>query len=428
MKFVDEATVKVQAGNGGRGCVGFRREKFIPFGGPDGGDGGTGGSVWLHAKEGINTLADFRIQRVYRARNGEGGSGNDRTGRGGDDLYIDVPVGTTVTDMDTGEQLGDLKAAGQTLKVAQGGKGGFGNTRFKSSTNRAPRQFGPGLPGEKRTLRFEMKVIADVGLLGLPNAGKSTLIRAVSAARPRVADYPFTTLYPNLGVVDVGGHRSFVMADIPGLIEGAAEGAGLGHRFLKHLQRTRVLLHLIDIAPPDPDADPVRDARAIIQELEKYDPELAAKPRWLVLNKMDLMLPDDAREHALRIVRRLRFKGPVFLVSAATGEGTRSLVQSVMALIEAVAEGRAPEITGALEVTTPAASKPARRANAAKGKKSAKAARRVGAGKSAGKGAAAVARSKAGSPAKRKKAGKKAARPATRSPARPMRAKASRHK
>ncbi|HXS31110.1 MAG TPA: GTPase ObgE, partial [Steroidobacteraceae bacterium] len=224
MKFVDEAIVKVQAGNGGRGCVSFRREKFIPFGGPDGGDGGYGGSVWLHAKHGINTLADFRIQRTFKAKNGDGGSGNDCTGRGGEDLYVDVPVGTTVIDSETGEQLGDLKEAGQTLKVAEGGKGGFGNTKFKSSTNRAPRQFGSGLPGEKRTLAFEMKVIADVGLLGLPNAGKSTLIRAVSAARPRVADYPFTTLYPNLGVVDVGQHRSFVMADIPGLIEGAAEG------------------------------------------------------------------------------------------------------------------------------------------------------------------------------------------------------------
>jgi GTP-binding protein len=350
MKFVDEAVVKVQAGNGGRGCVSFRREKFIPFGGPDGGDGGMGGSVFLRAKEGINTLADFRIQRTYRARNGEGGSGNDCTGRGGEDLYIDVPVGTTITDEETGELLGDLKTAGQTLKVAQGGKGGFGNTRFKSSTNRAPRQFGSGLPGEKRTLRFEMKVIADVGLLGLPNAGKSTLIRAVSAARPRVADYPFTTLYPNLGVVDVGEHRSFVMADIPGLIEGAAEGAGLGHRFLKHLQRTRVLLHLIDMLPPDPEADPVRDARAIVAELEKYDPELAARPRWLVLNKMDLMLPEEARERALRIVRGLKFTGPVFLISAATGEGTRQLAQSLMELIEATAEGREPEIRGALEV------------------------------------------------------------------------------
>jgi GTP-binding protein len=346
MKFVDEATVKVQAGNGGRGCVSFRREKFIPFGGPDGGDGGHGGSVYLRAKDGINTLADFRIQRTYKAKNGEGGSGNDCTGRGGEDLYVDVPVGTTVTDAETGEELGDLKAAGAELKVAQGGKGGFGNTRFKSSTNRAPRQFGPGLPGEKRTLAFELKVIADVGLLGLPNAGKSTLIRAVSAARPRVADYPFTTLYPNLGVVDVGQHRSFVMADIPGLIEGAAEGAGLGHRFLKHLQRTRVLLHLIDMAPLDPEADPVKDARAIIAELKKYDAALAAKPRWLVINKMDLLLPEEAEARATDIVRKLRFTGPVFLISGATGEGTRPLVESVMQLLEALAQGREPEVKG----------------------------------------------------------------------------------
>ena len=239
MKFVDEAIVKVQAGNGGRGCVSFRREKFVPFGGPDGGDGGRGGSVYLRAMDGINTLADFRIQRTFKSKNGEPGSGSECTGRGGEDLYVNVPVGTTVTDSETGEVLGDLKHHGETLKVAEGGKGGFGNQRFKSSINRAPRQFGSGLPGEKRTLNFEMKVIADVGLLGLPNAGKSTLIRAVSAAKPRVADYPFTTLYPNLGVVNVGQHRSFVMADIPGLIEGAAEGAGLGIRFLKHLQRTR---------------------------------------------------------------------------------------------------------------------------------------------------------------------------------------------
>ncbi len=277
MKFVDEAIVKVQAGNGGRGCVGFRREKFIPFGGPDGGDGGHGGSVYLQAKEGINTLADFRFRRTFKARNGDTGGGNDRTGPSGEDLYIDVPVGTTVTDADTGDLLGDMKEAGMVLKVAEGGKGGWGNTKFKSSTNRAPRQFAPGLPGEQRTLNFEMKVIADVGLLGLPNAGKSTLIRAVSAAKPRVADYPFTTLYPNLGVVDVGEHRSFVMADIPGLIEGAAEGAGLGHRFLKHLQRTRVLLHLIDIAPPDPAADPVQDAKGIVAELKKYSADLGVE-------------------------------------------------------------------------------------------------------------------------------------------------------
>src|SRR5579864_1218935 len=322
MKFVDEATMRVQAGNGGRGSASFRREKFVPFGGPDGGDGGLGGSVWLRSIEGINTLADFRIERVFKAKSGEGGSGNGCTGRSGEDLYVSVPVGTQVSDADTEEPLGDLSIEGQTLKVAQGGKGGWGNTRFKSSTNRAPRQFGPGLPGEKRMLALELKVIADVGLLGLPNAGKSTLIRALSAARPKVADYPFTTLYPNLGVVYCGEHRSFVMADIPGLIEGAADGAGLGIRFLKHLQRTRVLLHLVDMLPPDPEADPVRDARAIVGELKKFDQKLAAKPRWLVINKRDLMTDDEAEELAADIARRLRYRGPRFLISAATGRGT----------------------------------------------------------------------------------------------------------
>ena len=334
MKFVDEATVKVHAGNGGRGCVSVRREKFIPFGGPDGGVGGHGASVYLRAASGINTLVDFRIQRTFKGKNGEPGGGNDCTGASGQDLFVTVPVGTTVVDAETGEELGDLKADGDSIKVAQGGKGGFGNQRFKSSTNRAPRQFGPGLPGEKRTLNLEMKVIADVGLLGMPNAGKSTLIRAVSAAKPRVADYPFTTLYPNLGVVDCGQHRSFVMADIPGLIEGAAEGAGLGHRFLKHLQRTRVLLHLIDIAPLDPDVDPVKEARAIVAELRKYSKSLAAKPRWLVLNKSDLLPPKEAEARAADIVRRLRHRGPKFLISGATGKGTKELCDAVMRLIE----------------------------------------------------------------------------------------------
>lgn len=341
MKFVDEARLKVQAGNGGRGCVSFRREKFIPFGGPDGGDGGNGGSVYLRAGEGINTLADFRIERTFKARSGEGGSGNDCTGRGGEDLYIPVPVGTTVMDADTGELLGDLTSAGAVLRVAQGGKGGWGNARFKSSTNRAPRQFGPGLPGERRSLLLELKVIADVGLLGLPNAGKSTLIRALSSARPKVADYPFTTLYPNLGVVYCGTHRSFVMADIPGLIEGAAEGAGLGIRFLKHLQRTRVLLHLVDMQPPDPEADPVRDARAIVAELKKFDKALAAKPRWLVINKRDLLPDEEAEKKAREIVRRLRFRGPHFLISAATGRGTRELAEALMRFIEQQAAERA---------------------------------------------------------------------------------------
>lgn len=334
MKFVDEATMRVQAGNGGRGSASFRREKFVPFGGPDGGDGGSGGSVWLRAIEGINTLADFRIERIFKAKSGDGGSGNGCTGRGGEDLYVSVPVGTQVRDADSDEPLGDLTKPGEELKVAQGGKGGWGNTRFKSSTNRAPRQFGPGLPGEKRTLALELKVIADVGLLGLPNAGKSTLIRAVSAARPRVADYPFTTLYPNLGVVYCGQQRSFVMADIPGLIEGAADGAGLGIRFLKHLQRTGVLLHLVDLLPPDPSADPVRDARAIIAELKKFDPALAKKPRWLVINKRDLLPDDEAEQRAAEIVRRLRHRGPNFLISAATGRGTKELAEAVMTFLE----------------------------------------------------------------------------------------------
>jgi len=334
MKFVDEARARMQAGNGGRGSTSFRREKFVPFGGPDGGDGGHGGSVYLRAASGINTLADFRIERTFKAAHGEPGSGNDCTGRSGADLYIPVPVGTVVRDADTQELLGDLTRDGEELLVARGGKGGWGNQRFKSSTNRSPRQFGPGLPGEKRSLELELKVIADIGLLGLPNAGKSTLIRAVSAARPKVADYPFTTLHPNLGVVAVGEHRSFVMADIPGLIEGAAEGAGLGIRFLRHLQRTRLLLHLIDIAPPDPEADPVRDARAIVSELRKFSRELAAKPRWLVLNKRDLLPPEDAEKQARSIVRRLRYRGPWFLISGATGEGTRSLCEAAMTFLE----------------------------------------------------------------------------------------------
>lgn len=334
MKFVDEAKLRVQAGNGGRGSTSFRREKFVPFGGPDGGDGGHGGSVYLRAAPGINTLVDFRIERLRRAAHGEPGSSNDCTGRSGEDLYIPVPIGTLVRDADTGETLGDLAHEGDVLAVARGGKGGWGNQRFKSSTNRTPRQYGPGLPGEKRVLELELKVLADVGLLGQPNAGKSTLIRAVSAARPKVADYPFTTLYPNLGVVAVGEHRSFVMADIPGLIEGAAEGAGLGIRFLKHLQRTRVLLHIVDIAPLDPAVDPVTEARAIIAELKKFSPELAVKPRWLVLNKADLLPAPEAEQRAREIVRRLRYRGPRFLISGATGQGTRELCEAVMTFLQ----------------------------------------------------------------------------------------------
>jgi GTP-binding protein len=334
MKFVDEARTKVQAGSGGRGSASFRREKFVPFGGPDGGDGGKGGDVYLRAMSGINTLADFRIERTYKAGHGEPGGSNDCTGHGGADVYVPVPIGTVVRDAETEEVLGDLTRDGQELLVARGGKGGWGNQRFKTSTNRAPRQFGPGLPGEKKVLALEMRVIADVGLLGLPNAGKSTLIRAVSAAKPKVADYPFTTLYPNLGVVDCGEHRSFVMADIPGLIEGAAEGAGLGIRFLKHLQRTRVLLHLVDIAPIDPDVDPVQDVKNIVAELKKFSKDLGRKPRWLVLNKSDLLLPAEAEARAADIVKKLRFRGRHFLISGATGAGTRDLAEAIMTFLE----------------------------------------------------------------------------------------------
>jgi len=334
MRFVDEAAIKVQAGHGGRGAVSFRREKFVPFGGPDGGDGGKGADIYLVGVEGINTLADFRYHRAFKAPSGGYGSGKDCTGAGGVDLDVPVPIGTVIVDSETEEQLGDVTEAGQRLLVAKGGKGGWGNARFKSSTNRTPRKAMPGLPGEKRELRLELKVMADVGLLGLPNAGKSTLIRAVSAAKPKVADYPFTTLHPNLGVVAVGVHRSFVMADIPGLIEGAAEGAGLGIRFLKHLQRTRLLMHLIDIMPPDPDADPVQDARSIVQELKKFSADLAGKERWLVLNKLDLLPPDEAEKRCKDIVRRLRWKGPVYRISGLARQGTQKLIEDIMKRLE----------------------------------------------------------------------------------------------
>jgi GTP-binding protein len=337
MKFVDEATIRIQAGNGGRGMVSFRREKFIPFGGPDGGDGGDGGSVYLVAKQGLNTLADFRYQRSFKAGNGEPGGSADCSGRGGEDLEVVVPVGTVICDVETDETLGDLTHDGDRLLVARGGRGGLGNQHFKSSTNRAPRRATPGYPGERRELKLELKLLADVGLLGMPNAGKSTLISVVSAARPRIADYPFTTLHPNLGVVYVGEHQSFVMADIPGLIEGAAEGAGLGIRFLKHLQRTRLLLHLVDILPPDPEADPVADVRAIAAELKKFSPELARRERWLVLNKLDLLPPADADKRCREIVRRLRWKGPVFRISAATRAGTEALCRAVMARLDEIA-------------------------------------------------------------------------------------------
>jgi GTPase len=335
MKFVDEAIIKVIAGDGGNGVVSFRREKFIPFGGPDGGDGGDGGSIYLEARAGLNTLADFRNTRSYAAESGGKGMGRDMTGRSGADLMVPVPAGTLVYDVDTQELLGDLVNPGERLRVAQGGFHGLGNARFKSSVNRTPRQSTPGSAGERRTLRLELKLLADVGLLGFPNAGKSTLIRAVSAARPKVADYPFTTLYPNLGVVSVGEHRSFVMADIPGLIEGAAEGAGLGIRFLKHLQRTRILLHLVDVIPAD-SADPVRDARAIVGELKKFSPELAKRERWLVLNKIDLLPAADRQQHCAAIVKDLRWKGPVFLTSGLSGEGTQELCGKIMQRLEAI--------------------------------------------------------------------------------------------
>ncbi len=334
MKFVDEATIYVEGGKGGNGCVSFRREKFIPRGGPNGGDGGDGGSVWLVADSALNTLLDFRYTRRYRAESGQQGMGSDRTGKGGNDLEIRVPVGTLVFDIDTGEQMGDLVAAGQKLLVAKGGFHGLGNTRFKSSTNRTPRQSTPGTPGEVRELRLELKLLADVGLLGLPNAGKSTFIRAVSAATPKVADYPFTTLAPNLGVVSIEAHRSFVVADIPGLIEGAADGAGLGIRFLKHVGRTRLLLHLVDMASFGEDADPVRDVRTIERELEKFSPELMKRERWLVLNKLDLLPAPERDAHCQELVSSLGWKGPVFCISAINKSGTRELSGRIMEYLE----------------------------------------------------------------------------------------------
>jgi GTP-binding protein len=339
MKFVDEATITVHAGNGGNGVVSFRREKYVPFGGPDGGDGGDGGSVVVAGDSGINTLADFRFQRRFRAENGAAGAGRNCTGKSGADLVVQVPVGTAVFDQGTDELIGDVVEPGQRLLVAHGGVGGRGNTRFKSSTNRAPRRCTPGTAGEVRQLRLELRLLADVGLLGLPNAGKSTLIRAVSAARPKVAAYPFTTLHPGLGVVSVGPHRSFVMADIPGLIEGAAEGAGLGIRFLRHLQRTRLLLHVVDVAPPDPDADISSSARAIVSELERFSEALAARPRWLVLNKIDLLDRQQRRRRRAEIVAALKWQGPIFEISALARDGTDRLCGEIMTFLETLADG-----------------------------------------------------------------------------------------
>ncbi len=329
MKFVDEATIRVEAGDGGNGCLSFRREKYVPKGGPDGGDGGDGGSVILKIDEGLNTLADFRFTRIFRAERGADGRGRQCTGKKGADLLIRVPAGTVVYDNDTEEQIIDLSGGHQTRVVAQGGYHGLGNTRFKSSTNRAPRKTTKGTPGEKRNLRLELRVLADVGLLGMPNAGKSTFIRSVSAARPKVADYPFTTLYPHLGVVDVGPHQGFVIADIPGLIAGAAQGAGLGVRFLKHLSRTRLLLHVIDVAPADEDQDPVANARAVVTELEQYNEELGNRPRWLVLNKLDMIVGEERNNHCRRIIDRLGWSGPAFGISALSGEGCRELANRI---------------------------------------------------------------------------------------------------
>lgn len=333
MKFVDEVQIRVEAGDGGNGCVSFRREKFIPNGGPDGGDGGDGGDVYLLADTNLNTLIDYRFERFHMAERGENGRGANCTGARGKDLVLKVPVGTRARDEDTGEILGDLTKEGQKLMVAKGGFHGLGNTRFKSSVNRAPRQKTMGTPGEVRNLRMELLLLADVGLLGLPNAGKSTFIRAVSAARPKVADYPFTTLVPNLGVVRMGERNSFVIADIPGLIEGAAEGAGLGIRFLKHLERCRVLLHLVDILPVD-GSDPAENAKTIIHELEKYSPELAAKPRWLVFNKLDLVLEEEADEIIERVVKELAWEGTVYRISAFDKQGTDPICYDIAGLLE----------------------------------------------------------------------------------------------
>ena len=334
MKFVDESNIEVHAGKGGDGSASFRREKFIPRGGPDGGDGGRGGSILAIADRNINTLVEYRYARIHRARNGEKGRGADCYGAAAEDITLRFPVGTVVTDMESGDVLADLSTHDQTAVLAKGGQGGLGNIHFKSSTNRSPRQFTPGTLGESRRLKLELKVLADVGLLGMPNAGKSTYIRSVSAARPKVADYPFTTLHPNLGVVRVDENRSFVIADIPGLIEGASEGAGLGHQFLRHLQRTRLLLHLVDLAPFDENTDPADDARAIVEELRKYDESLFRKPRWLVLNKVDLIAPEERDERIQKFLsaytRLVSEPEKTFIISALTGEGGRALTFAIM--------------------------------------------------------------------------------------------------
>ncbi len=346
MKFFDEAKIEVIAGDGGNGVASFRREKFIPRGGPDGGDGGRGGSIWAIADRNLNTLIDYRYTRIFRAQRGENGRGSDCYGKAGDDMELRVPVGTVFTDIGTGEVLADLDGDGKRALIAKGGHGGLGNLHFKSSTNRAPRQCTPGGEGERRDLRLELKVLADVGLLGMPNAGKSTFIRAVSAAKPKVADYPFTTLHPNLGVVRVDHNRSFVIADIPGLIEGAAEGAGLGHQFLRHLQRTNVLLHLVDIAPFDPDTDPLKEAKAIVKELRKYDEALDEKPRWLVINKIDLVPEDERKARIAALVKGYGKGVRHFAISAINGDGCKELTYAIMETLE---EQRSHENTDSAE-------------------------------------------------------------------------------
>ena len=334
MKFIDEANIFVKAGDGGNGIVSFRREKYIPMGGPDGGDGGDGGSVYVVGSTDLNTLSDFRHTRRFVAKRGGHGQGKNCTGAKGEDVIIEVPLGTTITTLDQGELLADVATAGEPILIARGGFHGLGNTRYKSSTNRAPRQCTRGSAGEQFDLKLELKLIADVGLLGMPNAGKSTFIRAVSAARPKVADYPFTTLHPNLGVVSVSRHRSFVVADIPGLIEGAADGVGLGIQFLKHLQRTRILLHIIDLLPDESADSPVESARKILHELQRYDESLYLKPRWLVLNKTDLLPPDELESLCDEIIRELDWDGPVYRISAINGVGVDALCQDIMTFLE----------------------------------------------------------------------------------------------
>lgn len=335
MKFVDEAYIDIAAGDGGNGCVSFRHEKYKEFGGPDGGDGGRGGHVFALADPNLNTLVDYRYSRRHEAKRGQHGMGSDMFGAMGDDITLKMPVGTIISDAETGEVLYELLQPGEKLMIAKGGEGGYGNLRFKSAINRAPRQKTPGHPGERKNLKLELKVLADVGLLGMPNAGKSTFISAVSNARPKIADYPFTTLHPNLGVVRVGPEQSFVVADVPGLIEGASEGAGLGHQFLRHLQRTRLLLHIVDIAPFDEGIDPVAQAKAIAAELKKYDPTLHAKPRWLVLNKLDMVPAEERAARVKDFVRRMRYKGPVYEISALTREGCEALIRDIYKHIRA---------------------------------------------------------------------------------------------